>query len=98
MASGGSIFDLDVGLLALVESGLPGFLVEPAIGKYLTESEFTEVNFGEFMLYKKSLSSDDGEVIPLLVWIKGNRVFAALAAQESYAQGLMSATIANVNR
>ena len=97
MESDGSISDLNLGLLGLVKSGLPGFVVEPAIKKFLTESEFTEVNFGEFTLYKRSLHIDGGKAITVLVWIKGNRAFAAVAGQESYAEALISSMIASVN-
>jgi hypothetical protein len=98
MESDGSISDLNLGLLGLVKSGLPGFVVEPVIKKFLTESEFTEVNFGEFTLYERSLHTDEGESITVLVWIRGNRAFAAVAGQESYAEALISSMIASVNR
>ena len=96
--SGGSISDLDLGLLGLAKSGLPGFVVEPAIKKFLTETEFTAVSFGEFTLYKRSLQIDDSGAITALVWVKGNRAFAAVAGQESYAEVLISSMIASVNR
>ena len=96
--SGGSISDLDLGMLGLAKSGLPGFIVEPAIKKFLTESEFTAVSFGEFTLYKRSLQIDDSGAITALVWVKGNRAFAAVAGQESYAEVLISSMIASVNR
>ena len=97
MESDGNICGLNLGLLGLVKSGLPGFVVEPAIKKFLTESEFTAVAFGEFTLYKRSLHTDEGESITVLVWIKGNRTFAAVAGQESYAEALISSMIASVN-
>ena len=34
MESGSNISNLDICLLILVKSGLPGFLVEPAVGKF----------------------------------------------------------------
>ena len=98
LGSDGSISDLNLGLLGLVKSGLPGFVVESVIKKFLTESEFTEVAFGEFTLYKRSLHTDEGESIAVLVWIRGNRAFAAVAGQESYAEALISSMIASVNR
>jgi hypothetical protein len=39
MESGGNISNLDICLLILVKSGLPGFLVEPAVGKFLAGQE-----------------------------------------------------------
>lgn len=94
MGGDGSISNLNLGLLILVKSGLPGFLLEPIIKKFLMESEFTETNFGEFTLYKRSWDIDDGEAIPILIRIEGNCIFAAVAGQESYAETL----ITSVNR
>lgn len=92
------ISNLNLGLLISVQSGLPGFLVAPAVKKLLTDYGFTEMKFGEFTLYEKAWYSHDGEGVPVLVWIKGNNIFAAIAGQESYAQALISSTIASVNR
>ena len=92
--SKGSISSLDLGLLVLVKSGLPGIIVEPTIKKLLTEQEFTEVNLGGVTLYKRSWDTDAGEAIPVLVRIEGNYIFAAVAGQESYAETL----ITSVNR
>ena len=39
MESSGNISNLDVCLLILVKSGLPGFLVKPAVGKFLAGQE-----------------------------------------------------------
>jgi hypothetical protein len=92
---GGSISSLNLGLLMSVESNHPGFLVEPAVRKFLADSGFTEMNFAGVTIYKGDLDRYVGEAIPALVWIKGNRVFAAIAGQESYAQSLISRTIAH---
>lgn len=93
MESDGSIFDLNLGLLLLVKSGYPGFLVEPAVKKFLTESKFTETSLGEFTIYKGAWDTESGTV-PVLVRIEGNRIFAAVAGQESYAETL----ITSINR
>lgn len=98
IGGGGRISSLNLGLLMSVESNHPGFLVEPAVRKFLTEYGCTEMSFGEFTIYRASLEKYVGEAIPALVWIKGNRVFAAVAGQESYAQSLISATIARVTK
>jgi len=87
--SDGGISNPNLGLLILIKSGLPGLLVEPAVKKFLTESEFTETNLDEFTLYKGSWDIDDGKAIPVLVRIEGNHIFAAVAGQESYAETLI---------
>jgi hypothetical protein len=90
----GSISNLNLGLLMLAESNYPGLLVEPAVKKFLTDYGFTEMGFAESTIYRASLDRYIGEAIPALVWINGNRVFAAVAGQESYAQSLISTTMA----
>ena len=93
MEAGGTIFDLDLGLLLLVKSGYPGLIVEAAVEKFLTESDFIETTFGEATIYRGSWQTDDG-AIPVLVRIEGNRIFAAVAGLESYAEAL----ITNINK
>ena len=89
MENNGSIAELDLGLLILVKSGLPGFLLKPAIEKFLEESEFTETNLGELTLYRGSWNTD-GDSIRVLIRIEGNYVFAAVSGQESYAETLIT--------
>jgi len=86
----GSVFDLDLGMLIVAKSGLPGFLVEPAVKKLLTEMEFTERSLGEFTLYQRSWDAGEGQAVPVLVRLEGNYVFAAISGQESYAETLIS--------
>jgi len=90
MENNGNIADLDLGVLLLVKSGLPGFLLKPAVGKLLTESDFTETSAGELTLYKGSWDTGDGEIVPVMVRIDGGSIFAAISGQESYAETLIT--------
>jgi len=90
MEGDSGIYNLDLGLLILVKSGLPGLVVEPVVKKLLTEQEFIEINLGGLTLYKGSWNSDDRESIPVLVRIEGNHIFAAVSGQESYAETLIT--------
>lgn len=90
MKDKGGIFNLDLGMLIVAKSGLPGLLVEPAVKKFLTETEFTERSLGEFSVYQRSWDTGEGQVVPVLVRIEGNYVFAAVSGQESYAETLIS--------
>ncbi len=90
MKDNGSILDLDLGMLVVAKSGLPGFLVEPAVKKLLTEMEFTERSLGEFTLYQRSWDAGEGQAVPVLVRIEGNYTFAAISGEESYAETLIS--------
>ena len=86
----GAIARLDLGILVLLKSGLPGFVVEPAVEKILTEAEFTKKSLGELTLYQGSFDTQGGQAIPVLVRIEGNHVFAAVSGKESYAQTLIT--------
>ena len=87
---GGNIHDLDLGLLVLVKSGLPGFIVKLAIEKFLAQSEFTEAKLGELALYKGTWDTQEGKTVHVLVRIEDNHIFAAVSGQESYAETLIT--------
>ena len=89
-----SMPDLDLGMLFVVQSGLPGLVVSPIIKKLLTESEFVEANVGGLTLYKRYETLHGARRTPVLVRVEGNHIFAAVSGQESYAQTL----ITSVNR
>jgi len=88
--NGGDISSLNLGLLVYVQSGLPGFLAEPAIGQFLRENHFDEVTLGELTVYKGAWDIVGGEGIPVMIAIVGNRIFVAVAAQESYVKTLIT--------
>jgi len=88
--SDGSISGLDMGLVAYLKSGLPGFLAGPAIRQFLREADFVEDNLGELTVYRGGWDAGADEAIPVLITIDGNRIFAAIAAQESYAEKLIT--------
>lgn len=90
LESGGDILSLEVGVLALVKSRLPGFVVEPAARRFLAEAEFTRIEVGELTLYKGSQVVKEGMVIPVLVRLEGNYIFAALSGRESYERILLT--------
>ncbi len=88
--SGGNIYDFDLGLLVLVKSGLPGFIVKFATEKFLAQYQFTEAKLGELALYKGSWDTNNGETVHVLVRIEGNRIIAAVSGQESYVKTLIT--------
>ena len=87
---GGNIYDLDLGLLVLVKSGLPGFIVKFATEKFLVHYKFTEAKLGELALYKGLWDTNNGEAVHVLVRIEDNHIVAAISGQESYAETLMT--------
>ena len=90
MENDGRITDLDLGALVLVKSGLPGFLLKPALEKFLEEAEFTETILDGLTLYRGTWDIGEGDSILVLVRIEGNYVFAAVSGQESYAETLIT--------
>ncbi|MFC1907057.1 hypothetical protein ACFLW8_03115 [Chloroflexota bacterium] len=88
--SGGDISQLDLGILVLLKSGLPGFIVEPALKKLLTEAEFTERGLGELTVYHRPLDTGGGQAIPLLIRIEDNRIYGVISGSESYAKTLIT--------
>ena len=90
MESGSDISSLDLGILVLLPSGLPGFIVEPAIKKLLTESEFSERSLDGLTLYHRSFDTKGGGTITTLVRINGNRVYGVISGSPSYAKTLIT--------
>lgn len=87
---GGTIHDLDLGMLVIVKSGLPGILLEPAAEKLFEQFKFEEARLGELALYKGYWNINDKEALPVLIRVEGNYIFAAISGQESYAETLIT--------
>lgn len=90
----GSIWESDLGILASIKSGLPSFIVSPIVKRVLDNTGYVETTIGELTLYKGSLDVDNGKDIPILIRIEGNRIYATVSGQESYARTI----ITNVTR
>jgi hypothetical protein len=86
----GDIWEKDLGILASVKSGVPGFVASPIIKRFLDNEGFTETSSGELVLYQGPLNTGNGRAIPVLIRIDGNRVFAAASGNDAYAQTLIT--------
>ena len=86
---GNSASALDVGMLVLVKSNLPGFVVEPIAKNLLIEYGFTEARVDEFTIYKGVWSAPGGGDIPVLIRVEDNHIFASISGQEAYAETLI---------
>ncbi len=86
----GSIWKPDFGILALIKSGLPGFIVSPIVKYALDNTGYVETTIGELTLYKGSLDVGNGKDIPILISVEGNRIYATVSGQESYAQTIIT--------
>jgi len=88
--NGVGVSTLDVGVLVLVKSTLPGFVVSPVAKGLLVDHGFTEVKFSEFSVYKWLWTAPDNSKISVLARVEDNRIFAAVSGQEAYAETLIT--------
>ncbi|MFC2066345.1 hypothetical protein ACFLUO_04705 [Chloroflexota bacterium] len=86
----GSIWESDLGILALIKTGLPGFVTGPIVKNILKSSGYVETTINELTLYKGSLDAGSGNTVPILIRIEGNRIYATVSGQESYAWALIT--------
>ncbi|MFC2020814.1 hypothetical protein ACFLU1_03360 [Chloroflexota bacterium] len=86
----GSIWESDLGILALIKSGLPGFVVSPIIKNILDDAGYVETTIGELTLYKGSLDVGNGKDIPILIRVDGNRIYATVSGKESYVRTIIT--------
>jgi hypothetical protein len=86
--------DADLCVVASANSVFPGFIVSPIATRLLKNERFTKIISGNLTEYQTSINIGNGQSIPALLNVAGNRVFATVSENEPYAQTLMS----NINR
>jgi hypothetical protein len=86
----GSNLEPDLGLLASVKSRLPGFVVSPIVKTFLDNAGYIEKNTDGLTLYQGFLDAGSSKKVPVIVRIDGNRTFAAISGNESYAETLIT--------
>jgi hypothetical protein len=89
-----TLSDTDLCVVASANSVLPGFIVSPIATRLLKNEGLTKIIFGDLTEYQASINIGNGQSIPALLNVAGNRVFATVSGNEPYAQTLMS----NINR
>ena len=82
--------DRDMGVLVMVQSGLPGLMVKPAVEKLLDEQDFSPTEAGGYNLYQRAWATGDGGTMHVIVRVEGSQVFIAVSGRESYAEKLIS--------
>ncbi len=85
----GSILEFDLGILALIKTGLPGIIVSPIVKKVLDNAGYVATTTGELTLYQGSLDAGDGNDIAILLRVEGNRIYVAVSGQEAYARTII---------
>ncbi len=80
----------DTGILASVESGWPGMLVEPIVNTVLENHGFTKTTLGDVTVYEGFLEIGNGKSISIIFRIMDNHLYIAASGQESYAKNIIS--------
>jgi hypothetical protein len=85
-----TIWHVDLGVAASINSAFPGFIVSPIATRMLDNNGYTKVNVGNLTVYKVSLDVGNGRTIPVLINVDSNHVFVTASWNESYAQTIMT--------
>ena len=85
-----TLSDTDLCVVASANSVFPGFIVSPIVTRLLKNEGLTKIIFGDLTEYQASINIGNGQSIPVLLNVAGNRVFATVSGNEPYAQTLMS--------
>jgi hypothetical protein len=86
----GTIWDVNLGAMALIDSSLPGFVISPVAGHLLDSNGFTKATVGSLAAYQTTVSSPGGKSIPVLINIDGNQLFVTASAQQTFARDLLT--------
>ena len=85
-----TIWDIDLGVVASINSAFPGVIVSPVATRLLENKGYTKVNAGNLTVYKASLGAWNGRTVPVLINVDGNHIFITASWNESYAQTVMT--------
>ena len=85
----GDIESLELGLLILVKSGLPGFIVGPIINNMLVEQGFVRQQNDNYTLYTGVFNLSNGNEIPVFIRIKDNYIFISASGRRAYTETLI---------
>jgi hypothetical protein len=88
--SNGSIWNLNLGAMVLVDSALPGLIFSPIASHQLETYGFTKLNSGNLTIYQSTVNSPGGKSIPVMVNIDGSQVFVTASVQPTFAQILLT--------
>lgn len=88
--SNDTVWDIDVGVVASMDSIYPGIIFSPIANNFLSSQGFPKVTIGNLTAYKDSAGIGSGKTIPIYLNVSGNHVYAAASGNDSYAQTLLS--------
>lgn len=84
-----SILSLDAGVLVSVKSSWPGIIISMLAGNAISGAGYEKVKLGNIEVYRGTLDAGGGVRVPVVIRIIGNRIFAAISGQQSYAEALI---------
>ncbi len=89
-AGRGTLWEANLGMVALVRSGLPGAVVGPIATKFLENAGYTAATLGGLTVYKGTLDAGRGGVIPFYLNVNGNSLTLVASGKDQYAQTLIT--------
>lgn len=85
----GSILSLNAGVLVSVKSTWPGVIISMLAGNAISGAGYEKVKLGDLEVYRGTLDAGGGVQVPVVIRVIGNRIFAAISGQQSYAEALI---------
>jgi hypothetical protein len=85
-----SLLEMDTGVLLSVKSKWPGIVVGMLAGSAVGGAGYEKGTLGDLEIYRGTLDTGGGTRVPVVIRISGNRIFAAVSGQESYAEELIT--------
>lgn len=80
---------INAGAVALIKSGIPGLILEPAVEEILKQQEFSETTIDGTTVFVGYGDNDEGENVVIIVRVEGNSIFASVSGNRSYAENLI---------
>ena len=84
-----SILSLNAGVLVSVKSTWPGVIINFLADRAIAGAGYDKVKLGDLEVYRGTIDVGGGTRVPVVIRIMGNRIFAAISGQESYAEALI---------
>jgi hypothetical protein len=88
--SNGSIREMNLGAMMLVDSSVPGAVFSPIANHLLETNGLAKTSVGNLSVYQTSVSSPVGGSIPVMINIDGNQVFVTASLQPTFARDLLT--------
>jgi hypothetical protein len=85
----GDIEALELGLLILIKSGLPGFIAGPIINNVLLDQGFVKQENENVTIYRGVFSLSNGGELPVFIRIKDSYIIISASGREAYSETLI---------